>query len=35
VNIFVGNEPIGDRATLSDALAPDARVFILQALSGG
>lgn len=35
VNVFVGDEPICDRATLSDALAPDARVFILQALSGG
>jgi molybdopterin converting factor small subunit len=35
VNIFVGDEPIGDRAGLSDPIAPDARVFILQALSGG
>ena len=35
VNIFVGEEPIHDRATLGDALGPDARVFILQALSGG
>jgi sulfur-carrier protein len=35
VNIFVGDEPIADRAALSDALAPDANVFILQALSGG
>ncbi len=35
VNIFVGDEPIGDRDGLGDALAPDARVYILQALSGG
>ncbi len=35
VNIFVGEEPVGDRVTLSDALAPESRVFILQALSGG
>ena len=35
VNIFVGEEPIYDRTTLADPVAPDARVFILQALSGG
>ncbi len=35
VNIFVGEEPIHDREHLGDALAPDAKVFILQALSGG
>lgn len=35
VNIFVGDEPVRDRERLSDALAPDARVAILQALSGG
>lgn len=35
VNIFVGDEPIADRQKLSDALTPDAKVFILQALSGG
>ena len=35
VNIFVGEEPIHDRTTLTDPLTPDARVFILQALSGG
>jgi len=35
VNLFVGEEPVRDRANLSDALAPDSRVFILQALSGG
>ena len=35
VNVFVGEEPIYDRQRLSDAVAPDARVHILQALSGG
>jgi hypothetical protein len=35
VNIFVGEEPIRDRERLSDALEPDDKVFILQALSGG
>lgn len=35
VNIFVGDEPIWDREALSDAVGPDAKVFILQALSGG
>lgn len=35
VNIFVGSEMVRDRATLSDPLVPDAKVFILQALSGG
>lgn len=35
VNIFVGEEPIYDREKLSDKLTPDAKVFILQALSGG
>jgi sulfur carrier protein ThiS len=35
VNIFVGDEPVGDREHLADALRPTDRVFILQALSGG
>lgn len=35
VNIFIGEERIVDRVRLSDAIAPDSRVFILQALSGG
>jgi sulfur-carrier protein len=35
VNVFVGEEPIHDRIGLSDPLTPDARVYILQALSGG
>lgn len=35
VNIFVGEERVLDRQRLSDRLQPDARVFIMQALSGG
>ena len=35
VNVFVGEEPIRDRARLSDVLSPHDQVFILQALSGG
>jgi hypothetical protein len=35
VNVFVGNEMIGDRRTLTDRVPPDGRVFIMQALSGG
>jgi sulfur-carrier protein len=35
VNIFVGEERVHDRDRLSDPVAPDARVFVLQALSGG
>ncbi len=35
VNVFVRDEPIADRARLSDAVGPGDRVFILQALSGG
>ena len=35
VNIFVGEERVADRGRLSDPVAPDSRVFIMQALSGG
>ena len=35
VNIFVGDELIYDRDTLSDPVNSDSRVFIFQALSGG
>ena len=35
VNIFIEEEPITDRDRLSDRVGPEARVFILQALSGG
>jgi len=35
VNIFIGNELVKDRRTLSDPVTDDTRIFILQALSGG
>ena len=35
VNVFVGDEPVRDREALGDALAPDDRLHIMQALSGG
>ncbi|MGE3542821.1 MAG: MoaD/ThiS family protein [Kofleriaceae bacterium] len=35
VNIFVEQASVGDRAQLSDPVGPEARVFIMQALSGG
>jgi len=35
VNIFIEDERIADRVTLTDRVAPQARLFILQALSGG
>ena len=35
VAIFVGDDLIADRTTLSDAVAPDGRIHVFQALSGG
>jgi hypothetical protein len=35
VNVFIGEEPIGDRQRLADRLEPNDKLFILQALSGG
>lgn len=35
VNMFIGEEMIADRARLSDPVAADAKVYVLQALSGG
>ena len=35
VNVFIGEEPLRDRDGLCDALGPDDKLFILQALSGG
>jgi sulfur-carrier protein len=35
VNIFVNDELLIDRETLSDAVTDQTRVFIFQALSGG
>jgi len=35
VNIFINEDLIHDRATLSDPVQAEQRVFIFQALSGG
>lgn len=35
VNIFVNDELIRDRTRLSDAVGPQDRLFVMQALSGG
>jgi hypothetical protein len=31
----VNGQPVKDRTGLSDAVAPDAEIFVMQALSGG
>jgi hypothetical protein len=35
VNVFVEEQRIADRETLSDPVGPTSRVFVMQALSGG
>jgi sulfur-carrier protein len=35
VVVFVGGRRVVDRVALSDALAPDDKVYVLQALTGG
>jgi sulfur-carrier protein len=35
VMVFVDGEPVADRDGLGDPLAPSAKVFVMQALSGG
>lgn len=35
VNVFVGGRMIGDRTRLSDPVAADDEIYVLQALSGG
>ena len=35
VSLFIGDEAVVDRRSLSDPVAPGARISILQALSGG
>lgn len=35
VNIFIGETRVADRTYLSDGVAPESSVFIMQALSGG
>jgi hypothetical protein len=35
VNVYVGDQRVRDRATLTDPVGPSSRVLIFQALSGG
>ncbi len=35
VNIFIDGAMIADRLRLSDPVAPDADIYVMQALSGG
>lgn len=35
VSVFVGDRTLADRVGLSDAVAADTEIFVLQALSGG
>lgn len=33
--VFVNGQPIVDRLTLADAVAPEGEIYVMQALSGG
>jgi hypothetical protein len=33
--VFVDGEPVLDRSTLSDPVAADSEIYVMQALSGG
>jgi molybdopterin synthase sulfur carrier subunit len=35
VNLFIGEQPVRDRMTLSDPVGEEDEVYIMQALSGG
>lgn len=35
MNVFVDGEQVRDRASLADAVAADAEIWVMQALSGG
>ncbi len=35
MTVFVGDRQVQDRVALTDAVPPDARIFVAQALSGG
>jgi molybdopterin converting factor small subunit len=35
MNVFVDNEQVVDRETLSDPVRPDSEIYVMQALSGG
>jgi hypothetical protein len=35
VNVYIGGEPVRDRTRLTDLVAPEDEVYVLQALTGG
>jgi hypothetical protein len=35
VNVYVGGEPVRDRAGLSDPVGPEEEIYVFQALTGG
>jgi hypothetical protein len=35
MSVFVDGRQIADRSSLSDAVRPDAEIYVMQALSGG
>jgi hypothetical protein len=35
VNVYIGGEPVRDRARLTDPVGPDDQIYVLQALTGG
>jgi sulfur carrier protein ThiS len=35
VTVFINGQPVKDRQNLSDTVAADGEVFVMQALSGG
>jgi sulfur-carrier protein len=35
VNVYIGGEPVRDRARLTDPVGPDEEIYVLQALTGG
>ncbi len=35
VAVYVGGEPVADRAGLSDPVGPDDEIYVFQALTGG
>lgn len=35
ISVFLDGESVRDRAGLTDPLAPDSEIFVMQALSGG
>ena len=35
VNVYIGGEPVRDRARLTDPVGPNDDIYVLQALTGG